>query len=49
MNREPIDRMPTERDPRFGLEEALDGELGRGLAELLSAREIEAVAERCTR
>lgn len=27
MNREPIDRMPTERDPRFGLEEALDGEL----------------------
>lgn len=27
MSREQIDRMPAERDPRFGLEEALDGEL----------------------
>lgn len=27
MNREQMDRNPAERDPRFGLEEALDGEL----------------------
>ena len=27
--------------------EGLDGELGRGLAELLSAEEVEALAERC--
>ncbi len=28
--------------------DGLDGELGRGLAELLNAEEIEALAERCT-
>ena len=38
-----------ERDGVGRVLEGLDGELGRGLAELLSAREIEALAERCTR
>jgi len=38
-----------ERDGVARVLDGLDGELGRGLAELLSAREIEALAERCTR
>lgn len=38
-----------ERDGVARVLEGLDGELGRGLAELLSAEEVDASAERCTR
>ena len=37
-----------ERDGVARVLDGLDGELGRGLAELLSAEETEALAERCT-
>ena len=37
-----------ERDGVARVLEGLDGELGRGLAQLLSAEEIDAHAERCT-
>lgn len=39
----------AERDGVARVLEGLDGELGRGLAELLSAEEVEALAERCAR
>ena len=38
-----------ERDGVGRVLEGLDGELGRGLTELLGAEEIGALAERCTR
>lgn len=37
-----------ERDGAGRVLEGLDGELGRGLAGLLGAEEVEALAERCT-
>ncbi len=37
-----------ERDGVSRVLDGLDGELGRGLAELLGAEEVEALAERCT-
>ena len=38
-----------ERDGVARVLDGLDGELGRGLAELLSAEEVDALAERCAR
>ena len=38
-----------ERDGVARVLDGLDGELGQGLAELLSAEEVDALAERCTR